>query len=170
MVWPCLGKVSWCEARPYSVGGGGTIQPLGHVVASAAGGAVCYGVTRSASAGFVFFVVGVFMDLDHLFDYVRLFFSRPFSRSVFLDMPAHMKSRQRIYLILHGYEVVVLVWLGLAALGYSSMGTVVAASMLLHLLIDQCMNETTLFAYFLLYRISKGFQVEHIFPRSTRGN
>ena len=138
-------------------------------MASAAGGAVCYSVSRSASAGFLFFVVGVFMDMDHLLDYARLFSRRPFSRAVFRDMAAHMKSGQRIYLVLHAYEVIFLMWLFIATIFGPLVGTVVGASMLFHLLMDQWTNRTTPFAYFLVYRISRRFQVEHIFPRSSQG-
>ncbi len=140
------------------------------MVASAGGAAVCYAATRSAPAGVVFFVVGVLMDVDHLIDYLRLFRFRPLSSSVFRDMAAHMTSGQRIYLVLHGYEVVALVWLVLAAVGFPFIGAILGSSVLLHLVLDQCTNEVTPFAYFLSYRIVKRFRVEHIFPRSTRSS
>jgi len=113
-------------------------------------------------------VVGVFMDVDHLLDYARLFPSRPLLLDVFKDMVAHMRPGERIYLVLHAYEVATLIWLAVSALGHPFAGTVVATSMFLHLLIDQCTNETAPLAYFLCYRVSKGFQVEHIFPRVNR--
>ncbi len=105
------------------------------------------------------FLGGIFIDLDHLIDYFLVYrfkFSfRNFMRRDFL------KSR-KVFLFLHSWELLVLI----AAAGWyvnSVSLSILSLAMGAHLLIDYVQKRNHLF-YFLLYRFTKGFDLNKLNP------
>ncbi|MBI4216769.1 MAG: hypothetical protein HY687_05200 [Chloroflexi bacterium] len=130
------------------------MKPLGHVVVSAGLGVSLGLATRSPTAGGVSLLVGVFMDLDHLPDYYRMFIqNRPNSN----------------WLFLHGYELLapMLLWGYLAS--WHPLPVAVAVAHLAHLLCDQFTNRMHPLYYFLSYRAWKRFRHDELGSWSPQG-
>ena len=134
-----------------------------HVMVSLSGGVIFYIVTQSLFKAAVFGLVGIFIDLDHLFDYVRHFGwkivnFREFSR-VFYKC-----ELKKIYVLLHSYEV----WVGIGiVLWYlkPDWGWAAFLSLTIHFLMDHLyffthFKEVKPWFYFLTYRLSRGFELE----------
>lgn len=134
-----------------------------HIIVSVSGGIVIYLLTQSFIKALLFCLAGIFIDIDHFFDYICNWGWRIVNIQEFFDIFYSLKLK-KIYVILHGYEL-------LAALGIVlwylklNWGWVVFLSLTIHLLMDQLYflahfrNRTPWF-YFLTYRISKGFEAE----------
>ncbi len=134
-----------------------------HVIVSLGGGAVTYIITRSFSSTTLFCLAGIFIDIDHLFDYICNWGWKIVNIREFFDIFYTLKLK-KIYVILHGYEL-------LAALGIvlwylkPNWGWAVFLSLAIHLLMDQLyfsinFRRTSPWFYFLTYRISKGFELK----------
>ncbi len=103
-------------------------------------------------------VVNVFMDLDHVLEY--LVWARRFRLREFL-LGRYFREKGTIMVIFHGWEYVVLAliyWLISGALG----GLVVAVAMGTHLLFDQLSWDLSPWAYFISYRLKNKFAINKI--------
>ncbi len=108
-----------------------------------------------------FFVLGVFIDLDHLADYWREDgFNLNWRRFLgFFD--ARLPKRQ--WLFLHGWEWVA-VALGLSfALGAPAWMLWGALGWLGHLILDHLSNGLRPWAYFFIYRVKVGFASKKLY-------
>ncbi|HBA62058.1 MAG TPA: hypothetical protein DCZ92_14835 [Elusimicrobia bacterium] len=120
----------------------------------AAGGAA-YAATGSPAMSVSCLLSGVLLDVDHLLDFY-LTTDEPFSYKVFRAW-CHEVRWERIYLVLHSYELYLL--LVLAAFVYrNEVLTGAALGMGLHLLMDQ-LGNTVLDKrfYFFIFRYRSGF-------------
>jgi len=100
---------------------------------------------------------GIFIDLDHLFDYFKhykLHISfKKFIRTEFLQSG-------KVYLPFHSWEIIFILFL--LSLYFKSDGLgVFSLAMGVHLLIDHFQSPNRLF-YFLTYRIIKKFDLEQL--------
>lgn len=142
-----------------------------HVFFSLVLALISYFITNSITVPVAVFIFGVFIDVDHLFDYFRyLFLSRKkntsylnhfylnFSISDFLT-GIHFKKTRKIYVLLHSFELVAL----MVVLGYyNNLLFWSGLSMFLHILIDQSSYKVSNYAYFLTYRIYNNFNDKYI--------
>jgi len=142
------------------------MSPGKHAVASgliAAGTGVLFG---SPAAGAAAFVAGTLIDLDHFFDYAlnRL---GPFGVRKFVRLCVQYRL-DRFYLLAHSFELLIPflvlafwpgspVWLKGAGIGVA-----------VHMAMDLSGNGLRLSAYFLTYRICKGFDARSFVLRLPR--
>ena len=116
---------------------------------------------RSAAAALACFLAGVFVDLDHIFDYCRNFGPRLRLRHLFRAFEAEVF--ENIFVFLHAWEwilvALVILWLGAwppvlagAAIGFT-----------VHLALDQFVNRHTPWSYFLTYRAAHRFSGPHYY-------
>jgi hypothetical protein len=126
-----------------------------------------YGATKSAEIGIVSFLVGVFIDLDHFFDYWR---QHPWKVDVlhFFEV-CHNCELKGLYLFLHSIELFV----ALAAIAFftkSELAVAVTFGMGQHIGFDIMTNELKPLGYFFVYRLVSGFKSSEIFVEGAYGN
>jgi hypothetical protein len=110
----------------------------------------------------IIFIFGaVFIDLDHLLDYL-IVFKNKFDLKDFLTC-MQVKSG-RSYILLHSWEVILL--LGFLGWAMAADGILILSlSLGIHLFVDTIQRQNPL-AYFFLYRMIKKFDIKVIFPES----
>jgi hypothetical protein len=106
------------------------------------------------------FIVGIFLDLDHLIDYF-IYFGMRFKWSEFMQrffQFEYLKSG-KVYIFLHSWEIIV--GFSLLASDYKMTLPILAVSLgfIGHLLVDH-RREIKPFGYFLTYRIIHDFKLE----------
>jgi hypothetical protein len=133
---------------------------------SLAASAAVYAVSRSTPMAAAAFLSGVFIDLDHIYDYVReygmrldvRFFFHSFSKTLY----------RKVVVPLHAWEfVALLAVMAIVSHGNSVVvGTLIGAA--LHLIADQMTNGICASGYFFAYRMANRFATERIFPGKGR--
>ena len=136
------------------------MRPIAHVVASGIISAFVWVYFRSFGCAVISFAAGVFIDLDHLIDfYTQHKFTLKFKRIYCACRRIRFK---RLYLLLHSYELIAILWLAIWLFSLSNAWKALAIGMTQHLAFDQITNPINTFGYFLTYRIFKGFKREFI--------
>lgn len=136
------------------------MKPVWHLTTSAAGAMAVQASTGDAGAAAVFFLGGVFIDLDHLVDYCRMLGPAEGIRALALaavdDGLAKRFRPARLFLPLHGWE-----WAGLL-LGAGGLARApglfcLGLGVFVHLVLDQWGNRFRPLGYFFLARAWNGF-------------
>lgn len=117
---------------------------------------------RSVSLSVSVFLSGIFIDIDHLFDYLReyglrfdiKFFFYSFNNTLF----------KRIIILFHGWEWAMLIAILSIAFNNNSIMTGIAIGLFSHLICDQFTNGAGKWGYFFLFRLRRDFIVSRIFP------
>lgn len=138
------------------------MRPIWHIISSFILGAVIFFYTREFYAGLLAFLVGVFVDLDHLLDFWISAPENPFSVKQFYHMDKHLKSKGDYYTVIlfHAWEWIIL----LAALTFVYPNIYLIAfilSILLHLILDNfnLKKEDHPLSYSIIFRALKGFKL-----------
>ena len=129
---------------PVSLLGEIAMMPKQHIAISAGWGLLAWAWSGSAVALGSSLLVGVGLDLDHAVDYAYHRFSG---------------GRHKLLLLFHAYEWAVPLWLLVRHWGNSRLAWSAVGAFLLHLLADQWENATRPGAYFITYRLIKGFSL-----------
>jgi hypothetical protein len=133
-----------------------------HVGLSLSVAVAVYAVNRSVAMAAASFVAGVFVDVDHVFDYLREYGLRLDGRFFFRSF--HQTLYRHVVLFLHSWEWLIL----LAAAALWSRGGSVLTGVCIglgqHLVADQFTNGISRWGYFFFYRIGKKFVTGRIFP------
>lgn len=133
------------------------MQVSKHVVASVVVSALVWWWLRSSAAALACFLAGVFIDLDHIVDFIynnrrHLKFHRFFKAFEF-------EILENIFVFLHSWEFA-LVWLALL-LSLPEVRQPVVLGLFVgfvtHLALDNLFNRHSRWAYFLFYRLRHGF-------------
>ena len=139
------------------------MSPVKHAAASGIVGAILAYLSQSIAGGMACFLSGIFIDIDHAYDFwcgKRKFF---FTYDEMDDFFTKFPEAARIYVILHSFELVVLLW-GIWLLDLSNMILLgVNLGVTLHIAMDFVGNPLRHTGYFLLYRIKHRFKKEDIF-------
>ena len=64
---------------------------------------------------------------------------------------------KRFYLLLHSYEILIVLWAAIIILGLSNIWKAVAIGFTQHIILDNITNPIRRMGYFLSYRASKNF-------------
>ena len=132
------------------------MTPSQHVALSLVSGTALGLARGSWVAGAACAGIGIFIDLDHLFDF---WVERGFSLSPgkFFDFCYRGTSR-KFYDLLHGYEFIPLYWLITRVPGMADLGWGLTVGYTLHLLGDQFFNtHLNRWTYFFVYRLAHRF-------------
>jgi len=133
------------------------LRPLPHAIASLASTGLVYGLTRSLPLSALHFTAGVFIDLDHVPEYLCKVGRRNRFRD-FLADDLHLKGQRTVFLF-HGFDLALILLLVLIASGHALAGWAIFTGAVLHLLMDTLYNPIkSPFAYFFLYRLANRFQ------------
>ena len=136
-----------------------------HIAASTAVSGIIYLTTRSLAMTVASFIVGIFIDLDHIFDVIHEHGSTVTIRDFFRI--CHTAQFERIFLILHGWE-----WLfaGGAIAWYFNWNHWMVGALIgftHHMILDTIHNSANLRTYSLLYRWKNDFHFDTVFTRMT---
>ena len=130
-----------------------------HILASSTLAIVFYYFTHSLpGAGLVLFS-GIFIDLDHLFDFWITRPVNPFSIKEFMHPCKYMRENRKVYVFLHNYELVIMLWILAWHFSWPPIILGIASGITLHLILDDIGNELITFSYFFIYRAVKKFAV-----------
>ena len=139
------------------------MQPPKHVIVSLLVSALVWWWLRSSAAAVACFLTGVFIDLDHIVDF--LYNSRRHLRIRRFFTVFEFEVLENVFVFLHSWEFA-LVWLVLllclpdvrqpVALG-------LFAGFVTHLALDNLFNRHSRWAYFLLYRLRHGFVAKYFY-------
>lgn len=131
-----------------------------HVIISAAAGAGVYAATRSWEITAGTFIMGVFIDLDHIIDYWR---EHPFRMDLVHFFATCEEYRlNRAMLFLHSLELAV----PLALLAYFVRSPWITGFLIgwsVHMIFDYLGNKTNNMTYFFIFRWSVGFDMHRVF-------
>lgn len=111
---------------------------------------------------FVSFAFGIFIDLDHWFDYFA-YYGLNINLANFFDIASYVVPAGKIYVPLHGWEFVVPFWFVGKWTGkkfkVKGLEWAVSFSYLSHLLWDQFSFSHHPLAYFFIYRLINNFSL-----------
>jgi hypothetical protein len=137
------------------------MRPQYHVTYSVLISGVLYLFFKSWSMALSCFISGIFIDLDHIYDYVREF-GFPFKVNNFIhavfnhDIPT-------VTLILHSWEVLVLIGIIDWYMNWNLWMTGIFIGFGHHLILDKLNNGERLRAYSFIWRWKNNFEFEKIF-------
>lgn len=130
-----------------------------HIVMSLSISILIFLYYESITYGIISFLIGVLVDLDHLFDYFKETGikkqSHKFSIKHFFNF-FYTRKFKKIYVLFHSYELIIIL-LVLEIYFKESIFIIILISWLQHLLFDQFTNYTKPFSYFFLYRLKVNF-------------
>lgn len=124
---------------------------------------ILYVIFKSWGLTFGCLIAGIFIDLDHIYDYVREH-GRPFHIKNFFHMN-HTAQYNRIVLFWHGWE-----WVGIWGItawisDWSPWITGGLVGFTLHIVLDAVQNGSNLQCYSLIWRWTRGFEFDTTFPK-----
>ena len=138
-----------------------------HSLISILGAGAVYLLTRSLPAAGAFFFAGVFIDLDHFFEYFHRFGFRGISVKKFFRA-AHRHEYRQYFLFLHSYELAFGLWMAAFFWIRMDWALAFAAGFTIHLFADQIYNPCAPYTYFLGFRIRHKFDGDILFPPELR--
>jgi len=143
------------------------MKTTAHVCASAAAGGAAYALTGSPAMAVSCLLSGVLLDVDHLLDF-WLLAEEPFTFKGFFSW-CHEQRWKKIYLVLHSYELYLLLLLAARLFpGRALAGVLLGAG--LHLLMDQVGNKAlNKWFYFMTFRYRSGFSSGALVTGRSRG-
>jgi len=126
-------------------------------------GIVAYFYAKSMAALIIIFISGVFIDLDHIFDYV--------SNHRFKDLRSFFRKLynveiKKVYLLLHSFEIMIILWVYIIVFSPHEYWTYLAIGFSTHIVLDRLSNPLNPGGYFLLYRVFHGFDREKLIRKS----
>ena len=119
---------------------------------------------RSVLCGAVSFLSGVFIDIDHVFDYlinhgIRINIAKLY------EYCANINYR-RLSLIFHSYELVALLWVSIVVFQLGDIWKALTIGIAQHLILDTVrnisLNKLNWRAYFFTYRFFHRFRTEKL--------
>ncbi len=146
------------------------MRPSHHAAASALVAGGVWGWTASGWLAALAWIVGVFVDVDHLIDFLMSERSFPASTRGFLDHFLVKRRFRKVVIIFHAYEWMGLAWFVAWWHWPSPWGVVAALAYSQHLVLDAVANRHLHpLCYFLVFRVRCGFSREVLLPgtRST---
>jgi len=121
-------------------------------------GFLSWKITASFWLGVLGMLVNIFIDLDHLIEY--LVFSKRFNLREFLS-GSHFEQKGKILVLFHAWEYVALaaiLWILTSQWFFFVLGLAIGA----HLVFDQFTWNLSPWAYFITYRIKNKFSIAKI--------
>jgi hypothetical protein len=133
------------------------MKPVKHALVSAVVALACFVFTDSWTFSILAFLPGVVIDIDHLFD---CFKSGNKLNLRELLSSSYFRESGKMYIILHSYEFLFLLFTIAFAFGGLQLGIWVSLSFILHLISDQLSYRTHPLAYFITFRATKNFSLQ----------
>ena len=122
-----------------------------HVAASIIASAATYALSDSAIMAAVTLFSGIFIDADHLIDYV-IMHRPPYNMQRFFETYYNSKLTH-VFLVFHSWDLILIIALIAMASNWEPVTTGLLIGMGHHLLLDQIFNHPYPLGYFLTFRI-----------------
>lgn len=132
-----------------------------HVAISICVSALVWLIFRSFTAAAACFVTGVFLDIDHLIDYVINYGWRIRIKHLFRVF--EYETFENLFLFLHSWEFVVIYLVLLWLMDWKPVAIGAGIGIFVHLLLDHFFNDHSKLAYFFSYRLFHGFSAKHFY-------
>jgi hypothetical protein len=133
------------------------MRTLGHIATSFTVGTILYNYSRSYAAFLGFLITSVFIDLDHYIDYAREY-GLSFNLKRVYGICLSPMCFKKLTLILHSYELMILVWLVVATFNLNIIWRYAAMGLIFHIFIDQITNPVLPSTYFFWFRMINNFE------------
>lgn len=137
-----------------------------HTAISLTISAILFLLFRSWALAAANLIAGIFIDLDHFFDYTYGY-GRPFRVRDFFRA-CHTCQFNRIFLFLHGWEWVIILGTAAWLTEWNPWVTGTFVGIGQHIFLDTIHNRSGFKSYFLLWRWKKDFDFDTIFHSLTR--
>lgn len=106
------------------------------------------------------FVAGILIDIDHVLDY---YIQKGITLKIKNIYLWHIKTKYKfLFLYLHSLELLAMLWAGIFLFKLGIFWVALAVGVTQHIILDIFFNPINSYAYFLSYRIIKGFKKEYI--------
>jgi hypothetical protein len=143
------------------------MRPLGHLTASTGISVAIYAKTGSLSMAAVQMGFGIFIDLDHVIEFICRNKKILNPRKFFLERAN--ESYNHVVFMFHSWELAIIAGLAGVFIGTPLIGAMITLGMVQHLAMDQWRNSTKPLSYFILFRAKHGFLSEPVFPPREKG-
>ena len=138
------------------------MKPQYHVASSALSAAILYMVFKSWSMALSCFLSGIFIDIDHIYDYLREF-GLPFRIKDFIHA-VYTAKFNRMTLFFHSWEALFLLLLTAWIMNWNPVMVGIAAGFGHHIVLDKLHTGERLLTYFFVWRWKRDFQLKLLFP------
>ncbi len=138
-----------------------------HTLLSIISSGAVYLFSYSVGAALACFLAGIFIDLDHLFEYYYYFGLRRLSVKEFFRA-ANEHVYNKFFLFLHSYELAVVLWVLSLAVIRRPWAWGFSLGFTLHIIADHIYNPCAPLTYILLFRVKHRFAGERLFPSELR--
>ena len=140
------------------------MKPTHHVIISG-GVSIAFAFwVKSWTAVCACFLSGIFIDLDHHLDYFLERKELPLSYKKLVDFLEN-DHRSRLYLVLHSYELIALLWASIFYFQLNAVWLGAAIGFTTHIFCDEIVNPLRPLSYFLTYRVKHNFCREMFFKK-----
>ena len=143
------------------------MRPAGHIIASFSLGAGLWFFTGAFYAGMICFVAGVFIDIDHVIEYIIHHGLKGVSFKK-ICLACEQTTRQegeykfeRLYLFFHTGEIIILLWIALVYIKNIYL-LAFALGATAHIILDAIVNVLKPQSYFITFRIREGFNTARL--------
>jgi hypothetical protein len=137
------------------------MKPQYHATYSVLIAGILYLFCKSWSIALSCLISGVFIDLDHIYDYIREF-GFPFKVKNFLHAVEN-HDISRVTLILHSWELLILIGIIAYFMNWNPWLTGTLIGFGHHLVLDKLNNGERIRAYSFMWRWENNFEFEKIF-------
>ncbi len=132
------------------------MKPSHHVVISFVSGVILSMLVSSYQSGIACFLSGVLIDIDHHLEYYMAKGKFPFKYTDLVNFCVN-ERKQKIYLFLHSYEILFILWWVIYLFSLRGIVLGIAVGMSIHILCDQIVNPLRFPFYFIFFRIKHRF-------------
>ncbi len=139
-----------------------------HIAVSTIISGTLYAVYESWELAIASFITGVFIDLDHVIDYI-LQHGLSFNMNDFFTY-FYKEQHTKITLVFHAWEILFLLCAAAVLSEFNLMATGVLIGYGHHIVLDGIFNKAPFLSYSLIWRWKKGFDSKVIFPRDRDYN
>lgn len=137
---------------------------LGHHIGfSATLSVFLYMVTRSWTLSSACLISGIFIDMDHVIDFL-IIYGLPFNIKRFFRVFYHELQFKQVYLIFHGWEWLTLLFVVAWLTGWNPLLTGILFGSGHHMILDCVNNGGNVWSYSLIWRWRNNFDFKTTFP------
>ena len=133
------------------------MKPTHHAIISAGVGTAFGFWAQSLAAGGVCFLSGIFIDIDHVIDYVIFRKKFPDSYQDLYDF-GYKEDKAKLFLFFHSYELFLLLWILVFCVKMEPIWLGFAVGLTGHMICDQFVNPVRPLGYFLFFRLKQNFE------------
>ncbi len=134
-----------------------------HIVISLVISGIVYLLLRSIAGALACFIAGVFIDLDHLFDYFLNIGPPVRVKHFFWTFKYDVLNN--IIVFFHAWEWVLIMFVILWLIDWNPVAVGLFFGVCSHLLLDEIFNDHQPLAYFLTYRVFHRFSARHFYSK-----